>query len=159
MTASLDGVETSARGVRAPREIVNAEKNLFFSVNDLTFCRHLRRLEVHLFDFACATYTNKHWQRISARLLKYDQEILTFLKVPGLPSHNNLAERMIRPNVIYRNRSFGNRSDSGAEAHGTIMSLMQTLRLQGKNVTENFRQAFLRHRQGFSAPCLSLRTR
>ena len=81
-----------------------------------------------------------------------------FLKDPTLAWNNNLAERMIRPNVIYRNRSFGNRSDRGAEAHGTIMSLMQTLRLQGKNVTENLRTAFLKHRQGDPSPCLSLST-
>jgi hypothetical protein len=88
------------------------------------------RLEERLFNFMTFGYTNK-----------------------------NLAERLIRPNVIYRNRSFGNRSLRGAEAHGTIMSLMQTLRLQGKNVSENLRMAFLRHRQGFAAPCLLLGTR
>ena len=70
-----------------------------------------------------------------------------------------MAERMIRPNVIYRNRSFGNRSGRGAEAHGTMMSLMQTLRLQGKNVGESLRIAFLRHRQGRAAPYLSLGAR
>ena len=69
--------------------------------------------------------------------------------------NNNRAERMIRPNVIYRNRSYGNRSDRGAEAHGTLMSLMQTLRLQGKNVGENLRTAFLKHRQGDASPQLS----
>jgi len=36
---------------------------------------------------------------------------------------------------------------------------MQTLRLQGQNVSENLRIAFLRHRQGFPAPYLSLGTR
>ena len=46
------------------------------------------------------------------------------LITPTLAWNNNLAERMVRPNVIYRNRSFGNRSDRGAEAHGTLMSLM-----------------------------------
>ena len=74
-------------------------------------------------------------------------DILRFLKDPSLDWHNNFAERMIRPNVIYRNRSFGNRSDRGAQAHGTMMSIMQTLRLQGKDVGENLRQSYLHHRQ------------
>ena len=39
--------------------------------------------------------------------------------------------------------------------HGTIMSLMQTLRLQGRNVSDNLREAFLRHRQGDTKPQLS----
>ena len=117
------------------------------------------KLEQRLFDFTTAVYTNKNLKRLSKRFVQSWLEMFQFLRDPSLPWHNNLAERMIRPNVIYRNRSFGNRSDRGAEAHGTIMSLMQTLRLQGQNVSENLRTAFLRHRQGFTAPYLSLGTR
>jgi transposase len=117
------------------------------------------RLEERLFNFMAFGYTNKNLQRLSKRFAQSWLDMFRFLKDPTLDWNNNLAERMIRPNVIYRNRSFGNRSDRGAEAHGTIMSLMQTLRLQGKNVGENLRMAFLRHRQGFVEPCLSLGTR
>jgi transposase len=117
------------------------------------------RLEERLFNFMAFGYTNKNLQRLSKRFAQSWLDIFRFLKDPSLDWNNNLAERMIRPNVIYRNRSFGNRSDRGAEAHGTIMSLMQTLRLQGKNVSENLRMAFLQHRQGHVAPCLSLATR
>ena len=85
-----------------------------------------------MFDFAVASYTNKNLQRLSKRLVQSCLDMLRFLKYPTLAWNNNLAERMIRPNVIYRNRSFGNRSELGAQAHGTLMSLMQTLRLQGK---------------------------
>lgn len=116
------------------------------------------RLEDRLLDFTTAVYTNKNLQRLSKRFVQSWLDMFRFLKDPSLDWNNNLAERMIRPNVIYRNRSFGNRSDRGAEAHGTIMSLMQTLRLQGQDVGENLRHAFLRHRQGFTAPCLSLST-
>jgi hypothetical protein len=70
------------------------------------------------------------------------------LQDPAVAWNNNLAERMIRPNVIYRNRSFGNRSDRGAKAHGVFMSLIQTLRLQNRNVGESLQMAFLKHRQG-----------
>jgi len=114
------------------------------------------RLEQRLFDFAMAGYTNKNLKRLSKRFTQSWLDMFRFLKDPTLDWNNNFAERMIRPNVIYRNRSFGNRSDRGAEAHGTIMSLMQTLRLQGKNVTENLRLAFLKHRQGDPTPVLSL---
>ena len=116
------------------------------------------RLEERLFNFTTAVYTNINLQRLSKRFSQSWLDMFRFLKDPSLDWNNNLAERMIRPNVIYRNRSFGNRSDRGAEAHGTIMSLMQTLRLQGQDVGENLRTAFLRHRQGFAAPCLSLGT-
>jgi len=116
------------------------------------------RLEERLFNFMAFGYTNKNLQRLSKRFARSWLDIFRFLKEPSLAWNNNLAERMIRPNVIYRNRSFGNRSDRGAEAHGTLMSLMQTLRLQGKDVGENLRFAFLQHRQGRIAPCLSLGT-
>jgi transposase len=112
-------------------------------------------LEQRLFDFTTAVYTNKNLLRLSKRFVKSWLEMFRFLKDPTIDWNNNFAERMIRPNVIYRNRSFGNRSDRGAEAHGTIMSLMQTLRLQGKNISENLRLAFLQHRQGNMAPCLT----
>lgn len=74
--------------------------------------------------------------------------MFTFLQDPAVAWNNNLAERMIRPNVIYRNRSFGNRSDRGAKAHGLMMSLIQTMKLQKKDAGEFLRAAFLAHRQG-----------
>ncbi len=97
----------------------------------------------------------KKIKRLSKRFVQSWLDMFRFLKDPSLDWNNNRAERMIRPNVIYRNRSYGNRSDRGAEAHGTIMSLMQTLKLQGKNVTESLRMAFLQHRQGNPVPQLS----
>ena len=116
------------------------------------------RIEDRLFDFMAVGYKNKNLQRLSKRFAQSWLDILRFLKDPSLAWHNNLAERMIRPNVIYRNRSFGNRSNQGSEAHGTMMSLMQTLRLQNKDVGKNLRRAYLKHRQGHAAPCLSLGT-
>ncbi len=116
------------------------------------------RIEGRLFDFMALGYGNKNLQRLSKRFAQSWLDMLRFLKDPSLPWHNNLAERLIRPNVIYRNRLFGNRSDQGAEAHGTMMSLIQTLRLQNKNVGENLRKAYLNHRQGYPDPCMSLST-
>ena len=69
--------------------------------------------------------------------------------------YNNLAERMIRPHVILRNRSFQNRSPEGARAHETLMSLLHTLQLQGKDTVALLQKAYLRHRQGNLRPVLS----
>lgn len=154
--------DRSADSLKAYRKLNRILKDAFqlneerLQLSDLTFCRRLRRLEVRLFDFACATYTGKHWQRISSRLLKYYKEMLTFLKVPGLSSHNNLAERMIRPNVIFRKISFENMSAKGALAHEVLMSLLQTLRLQKLNPSQFFKRAYLWHRQGNTLPLLQL---
>ena len=159
--AKTDRTAEFVRAYRKIKRLINDARRLrarYGQIPDGKYARLRLRLEERLFDFTTADYTNKNMQRLSKRFVQSWLDMFQFLKDPSLDWNNNFAERMIRPNVIYRNRSFGNRSDRGAEAHGTIMSLMQTLRLQGQNVSENLRRAFLRHRQGFAAPCLSLGT-
>lgn len=119
-------------------------------LSPVVFFHRLQLLQTRLFNFSTANYSSKHWQRISARLIKYHREILTFLKVPHLPHHNNHAERMIRPNVIFRKISFENMSNKGARAHEVLMSLLQTLRLREENAIDFFKKAYLSHRQGYA---------
>lgn len=125
-------------------------------LNVVIFFRRFHLVKERLFNFACDTYKSGHWERISKRLLKYYEEIFTFLEVKGLPSHNNHAERMIRPNVIFRKISFQNMSIKGAQAHEVLMSLLQTLRLQKQNPIAFFKEAYLKHRQGDLSPILAL---
>jgi hypothetical protein len=120
----------------------------------LVFARRARRIKQRLFDFACANYSHKFWQRISARLLKHHQEIFTFLHQPGLPQDNNAAERSIKPHVIVRNRSYQNRTLAGANAHAALSSLLQTLLLQKRPVVPSLAKAYVQHRQGVQNPVL-----
>jgi transposase len=119
------------------------------------FKRRLRFLKERLLNFSCSVFSNKNWQRLSKRFLKHQEELLTFLEIPGIPKDNNHAERMIRPNVIFRKISFQNMSKNGALAHETLMSLLQTLRLQNKNPIPFFKEAYLKHRKGNPEPVLS----
>ena len=73
---------------------------------------------------------NKIIHRIVKRLNRHRHECLTFLDEPGIPWHNNLAERMIRPNVLLRKITFGNRSAEGTENHNVLMSIIQTAKLR-----------------------------
>ena len=159
--AKTDRTAEFARAYRKIKRLINDARKLKDRHDQIPSGEYARlrlRLEERLFDFTTAVYTNKNLQRLSKRFVQSWLDMFRFLKDPSLDWNNNLAERLIRPNVIYRNRSFGNRSDRGAEAHGTIMSLIQTLRLQGKSVSKNLRTAFLKHRQGDVTPCLSLGT-
>jgi transposase len=61
------------------------------------------------------------------------RQLITCLEVPGVCAHNNLAERLLRDNVILRKITFGNRSEKGIENHQVLMSLIQTARLQNLN--------------------------
>ncbi|MBI5124350.1 MAG: IS66 family transposase, partial [Candidatus Omnitrophica bacterium] len=67
------------------------------------------------------------------KLLDHFDELVTCLNYKGIESHNNLVERCLRPNVIMRKITFGNRSEKGERNHEVIMSLIQTARLQGLN--------------------------
>ena len=157
--AKTDKTEEFKGAYRKIKRLINDARRLQEKHGKIPLGQYARlrlKLEERMFNFMAAGYANKNLQRLSKRFARSWSDMLRFLKDPTLAWNNNFAERMIRPNVIYRNRSFGNRSDRGAEAHGTLMSLMQTLRLQGKNVSENLRLAFLQHRQGCKAPCLSL---
>jgi transposase len=57
--------------------------------------------------------------------------LFTFLRHPGVPPTNNLAEQSLRHLVIFRKISFGTRSASGLKTHSILPSLVQTARRQG----------------------------
>lgn len=69
---------------------------------------------------------DKDVKRIRGRVIKYNSELLTFLKHPEIEPTNNCAERYLRPSVIMRKLMFGNRSERGANNHSVIMSIIQT---------------------------------
>ena len=125
-------------------------------MSKIAYLRRVAMIKQRLFDFMTYPYGNKNLKRLSKRFSKFWLDMFTFLQDPTIAWNNNMAERMIRPNVIYRNRSFGNRSPRGAAAHATLMSLIQTLTLQKENVSEFLRSAYVIHRQGDSTPRLAL---
>jgi hypothetical protein len=113
----------------------------------LVFRRRVRYLKERLTDFVCEPYRSSSWKRLSKRLLKYDNEMFTFLDFPGLPKDNNQAERLIRPRVILRNRSFQNRTEKGSEAHGRLTGIINGLILQKRSALGEIQRAYPLHRQ------------
>lgn len=126
------------------------------SLKRVVFYRRLARIKHRLYRWSLRDYRNHRLEKLANRFLRHWQELTTFLEHPEVPSSNNLAERLILPNVILRNRSYQNRSPRGAVAHEVNMSLLQTLRLQGKNTAHAFKYAYLAHRKGNTTPCLGL---
>jgi hypothetical protein len=80
-------------------------------------------------DLKLTDPANKITRRFVKRLERYRRECFTFLDKPGIPWHNNHAERMIRPNVLLRKITFGNRSPEGLQNHNVLMSVIQTAKL------------------------------
>ena len=75
-------------------------------------------------------------RRLTRRLRRYAEYLLTFLDYADVPCENNFAERQIRPAVIIRKNSQSNRSDRGAATQAVLMSVYRTLKLRGLNPTE-----------------------
>jgi transposase len=114
--------------------------------------RRQRRLEARLFAWGATPYHNKTLRRLAGRVLKHHHQLLTFTRVAGVPADNNQAERAIRPHVIIRKRSYQSRSPTGMATHAHLMSLVQTLALQGRAIGETLKTAYVRHRHGDSTP-------
>jgi len=69
--------------------------------------------------------------RFAQHLRRHEDEIFTYLEVPGLGPTNNEAEREIRPGVVTRKMSAGNRTPDGAHDHEIIASVSRTAERNG----------------------------
>lgn len=70
---------------------------------------------------------------LCGRAINFLPEMFTFIRFPGVPSHNNSAERILRHTVIARKIQGGTRSAKGSETKVILASLFDTWQLQGKN--------------------------
>jgi transposase len=70
-------------------------------------------------------------RRLVKRLRRHQNDLFTFVDQPGVPFDNNAAERAIRPAVIIRKNSYGNRSEEGADTQAVLMSVFRTLKQRG----------------------------
>src|SRR3989339_487657 len=86
-------------------------------------------LENSLKDFAFPNPNKRILKRFAKRLERHRGELLTFLYEKDIDHHNNHAEQQIRPDVIFRKITFGNRSLAGAENHSVLMTILQTAKL------------------------------
>ena len=74
--------------------------------------------------------SHKKADRLRNKLQKnHQEELYKCLFHPSSDSNNNFVERMLRPNVIMRKLTFGNRSVKGIKNHAVITSLLQTAKL------------------------------
>lgn len=70
---------------------------------------------------------------LSARAIKFLQEMFVFIRFEGIASDNNSAERSVRHDVISRKISGGTRSPKGSETKSILSSLFGTWKLQNLN--------------------------
>jgi transposase len=79
---------------------------------------------------------HKKTRRTCANVLKVERSLWTFLRVEGVEPTNNAAERALRRAVLWR-RSFGTQSANGSRFVGRVLTVVTTLRQQGRDVLEH----------------------
>jgi hypothetical protein len=72
-------------------------------------------------------------QTLCKRVERFLPELFVFVAIPGVPAHNNLAERSVRPLVLARKISGGTRSPKGSQTRMGLASLLGTWMAQGLN--------------------------
>jgi hypothetical protein len=75
-------------------------------------------------------------EKVRMRLWKQRDHLFTFLERSDVPATNNLAERQLRPAVIARKISCGNKTSSGALAWQVLASFAATCRQNGRSFTQ-----------------------
>lgn len=89
----------------------------------------------------------------------YDHRVWlwTFLDVAGVEPTNNASERALRPAVIWRKLSFGTQSAAGSRFVETILTVVETCRLQSRNSFDYLTTAMTAHFAGQPTPSLLAR--
>ena len=87
-------------------------------------------------------------------VLALEPALWTFVTTKGVEPTNNFMERLLRRAVMWRKRSFGCWSATGCRFVERILTVVQTRRLQGKNVLDYLHDALVAHRNGEPCPKL-----
>jgi len=89
------------------------------------------RLHARLDALIATPWKDPQAKRLLKRFRRHRNHLFTFLDDPAVPADNNHGERAIRPAVIVRKNSYGNRSQRGADCQAVLMSVYRTLKQRG----------------------------
>jgi transposase len=92
--------------------------------------------------------------RSAERLIKLEDSLWTFVHTEGVEPTNNLSEQLERHGVLYRKISYGTQSPEGSRFIERILTVVGTLKLQGRNILTYLTEAIHAHRRGLPPPSL-----
>jgi hypothetical protein len=95
-------------------------------IGPLEYERHLIALEKRADELLVKATADPAAERVAHRLLRQRDHLFTFLKYPGVEPTNNAAERALRPAVVARKMSCGNRTDRGRRTWQILASVSAT---------------------------------
>ncbi len=105
-----------------------------------------------LLDFTTQKAKNSKTIACAYNLLDRFETLWTFLRKEGVEPTNNLAERGLRPAVIFRKISGGSQSEWGARMIERVMTIGCTLKQNGANIFEFLLRSFDAHLSGQPPP-------
>jgi transposase len=98
-----------------------------------------QKLDAQLSELANRSWKDKECQRLAKRITKYRKQLLTCVRIPGVRPENNTAERNLRPVVVHRKITHGNRSVRGAQTYEVNKSIIETMALEGGDLLNKLR--------------------
>jgi transposase len=87
-------------------------------------------------------------------ILDHKQALFTYAYTSGVPPTNNHAERELRAPVLWRKQTAGTRSERGDRFAERVMTVVHTLRKQGRNVLSYLEHAYVAALRGERSPAL-----
>ncbi|KXA95086.1 hypothetical protein AKJ65_02685 [candidate division MSBL1 archaeon SCGC-AAA259E19] len=106
----------------------------------------MRELNAQYYEGRLRNLVDRNWNDPEAKKLakmvkKHQGEWFNFVRYREVEPTNNLAERALRPEVVFRKIIGGHRSWSGAKKHDILRSILATCKLRGENFID-----FLEHK-------------
>lgn len=92
--------------------------------------------------------------RTCQQLLRVEPALWTFVTVAGVEPTNNIAERYLRPAVIWKHISFGAESQAGSEFVARMLTTVTSLTMQQRDVLDFLTQTYRATRFGQATPSL-----
>ncbi len=83
----------------------------------------------------------KETLRLYKRFKKHKMMIFTFMKYKDIPHHNNSSEQAIRSHKVKKKVSGCFRSPEWISRHDTILSFIETMKKQDRNILKSLKQA------------------
>lgn len=97
------------------------------------------RIDRQLQCLARVDWHDAQCHRLAKRIRKYHHELVACLRYQTVLPENNTAERGLRPVVVQRKITNGNRSSKGAHTYEVNMTVIETLRRQGGELLTQLR--------------------
>ena len=114
------------------------------AMSEARYQRACERLETALDRLLAKDESDPENAKFVKLLRKHRSRLLVFLYHPEVTPTNNAAEREIRPAVVVRKISAGNRSQPGSDTHAILTSVIRTCQQQGQDFLDVSKQLLCR---------------